>query len=575
MQKLILDRRFWLFPVLGWTLLVSLSLYWNLNEANKHSNETVYERARFIFEMVSSMHLWNARHGGVYAAVDEQNLPTPYQEGRDLTTPSGRKLTLVNSVHMTGQLADIIHERHDLSLHLTSLNPLNPNNAANPWESAALERFEQDRTLTDWGSFSGVGEEREFRFIAPLVTEKVCLKCHEEQGYQEGDIRGGLSVTFPAGPLLASNMEQEYHFELIHLAIWMILTLLTLFGLGRHRQQLLQLQGVLAQQEKKVEERTAQLQQEVFAREAAEERMSLFIEASGEGLLVVDNLLRCTLSNPAARQILGYDREAQLLGRHIHDFLCPHKGRPPTTSISDCEGCRIRYSLEQATSLHDDMVSFMHSAGHIISVDMRCAPIEVEGHILGSVITFSDITDRKEQEEVSWRLANTDSLTGLINRHHFLGCLEQTFSEAERYERSFALLFIDLDGFKAVNDQFGHDVGDELLREGARRLLRSVRASDMVARLGGDEFTIIMPNIVELEEVEVLTRRLIGWLAEPFNIKGQQVTISASVGIAAYPYNGSDTDSLLNHADEAMYTAKSSGKNTFCWYQEEFCRQEA
>lgn len=577
LQRMILDRRFWLFPLLGWTLLVSLSLFWNLNAAKEHSNETVYERARFIFEMVSSMHLWNARQGGVYAAVEEQNAPHPYLQldGRDLTTPSGRKLTLVNSAHMTRQLADIIRERHDLSIHLTSLHPLNPNNAANTWEAHALGQFEQDRQLNEWGSFSGTGEEREFRFIAPVVTERSCLRCHDEQGYKVGDIRGGISVTFPAGPLLASNMVQENHFELIHLGIWLLLILLTLFGLDRHRKQLLTLQGVLARQENMVEERTAQLQQEVFAREAAEERMRLFINATGEGLLVVDKLLRCTLCNPAAVKMLGYDREAQLLGRNFHDFICPHKGSPSTISASVCERCHIRFALEQAAPIHDDMVKFKHSCGHIISVDMHCAPIEVEGHIVGSVITFSDITERKEQEAVSWHLANTDSLTGLLNRHHFHSRLEHIFAEAERYERSFALLFIDLDGFKAVNDRLGHDAGDELLREGARRLLKTVRSSDIVARLGGDEFTIIMPDIVELEEVEALTYRLNSWLAEPFTIKGQQVTISASVGIAAYPYNGSDSGSLLNHADEAMYTAKMTGKNTFFWYQEPFCQHQA
>ncbi len=573
MQKLILNRRFWLLPIVGWTILVLTSLVWSLSEADKHSREIVHERARFIFEMVSSMRLWNARHGGIYALVDEQNPPNPHLEveERDLTTPSGRKLTMVNPAYMTRQLSEIIKERSDLLIHITSLKPINPNNKANEWEAEALNQFELNWEMNEWSDFHGEGEQREYRFIAPLVTKKPCLKCHEKQGYVVGDIRGGISVTFPPGPLLATEKEHEVNYGVIHFMIWLLLTSLTLFGLSRHREQLLQLQGVMAHQEKLVEERTAQLQHEVFDREAAEERLQCFIEASAEGMLVFDTKMRCTLSNPAALKILGYEKESQLRGRSIHDFLCPNKGEPEQSDGNGCDECHIRLTLEHAKPFRNDDAHFLHADGHTIPVEMHSSPIVVDEHTLGTVVTFADITERKEKEALAWRLAHTDSLTGLINRHHFHSRLEQTLIESERYARCFALLFIDLDGFKAVNDQLGHDAGDELLRVCARRLLECLRESDTVARLGGDEFTIILPEIETEQEVSALTSRVIERVAEPYLIKGQQALISASIGIALYPKHGCDGDRLLNVADKAMYRAKEAGKNTYLIFDDGRC----
>lgn len=692
MQKLVLDRRYWLFPLAMWSLLVTVSLLWNANEADTHSREIVHERASFIFELISSMRLWNASHGGVYALIDPQNPPNPHLEvaERDITTPSGRPLTLINPAYMTRQLAEIIRERNSVLIRMTSLKPINPDNAPVPWEADALRRFEQEWELKEWSAFSGEGEGREFRYIAPLVTRKPCLKCHEKQGYQMGDIRGGISITFPSGPLLASQVEVAHSFWAIHLGVWLMLVVLTLFGLSRHRRQLLRLQAMMAAQDELVERRTDQLQQEVFAREATEEKLQRYIASSGEGMLVVDQRLNCTLCNPSALQILGYKEQHQVLGRHIHDFLCPHTEAQRHVSGAHCEACTIRKTLHAGELIHDDESHFRRADGHTIPVELRSSPITLEGTVLGLVITFSDIsvrkrremelrklsmavehspaavmiTDvnghieyvnrqflqgsgfmssevlgrtpalmssgmtprdtydalwmnikagrnwqgellnrkksgeliwesvsispindchgnvsnfvaikeeinaRKEREEVIWRQANLDSLTGLFNRRCFMNRLELLVSEAGRYERCFALLFIDLDGFKTVNDTLGHDGGDELLKDAARRLEGSLRDSDIIARLGGDEFTILMPDLEQLAAAEVLSEKLLTLLADVFQIKGQAAHVSASIGIAAYPDHGCDSTTLLNQADAAMYRAKRAGKNRFCWPQE-------
>lgn len=164
------------------------------------------------------------------------------------------------------------------------------------------------------------------------------------------------------------------------------------------------------------------------------------------------------------------------------------------------------------------------------------------------------------------QLANYDKLTGLPNRTLFLDRLEQLRQQAWRANSYFALLFIDLDGFKAVNDELGHDAGDELLVEVARRLADRVRTSDTVARLGGDEFTVILSLLRQPTDASRLAESLIGQLEEPFAIKGRPVQISASIGISIFPHDGSTSETLLTKADRAMYLVKNSGKNGYQFF---------
>jgi diguanylate cyclase (GGDEF)-like protein len=180
-----------------------------------------------------------------------------------------------------------------------------------------------------------------------------------------------------------------------------------------------------------------------------------------------------------------------------------------------------------------------------------------------SWIIAKAIVRRKVHQIELYHSANYDKLTNLPNRSMFMDRLNQVLKESKRYERKFALLFIDLDGFKAVNDTLGHDAGDELLIEVANRLQTGVRESDTVARLGGDEFTIIFSMINSLTDAELGAQKIIENLSAPFNIKGQDTKIGASIGVSVYPDNGDDVELLLKKSDSAMYLAKKEGKNTY------------
>lgn len=195
------------------------------------------------------------------------------------------------------------------------------------------------------------------------------------------------------------------------------------------------------------------------------------------------------------------------------------------------------------------------------------APVlDEHGNTEAIVCISRDITEQALAEEKIWHNAHHDPLTGLPNRRLFLDRLEQEVKRANRSSLPLSILFMDLDGFKEVNDSLGHEAGDRLLSDVAERLTDCVREGDTVARLGGDEFTVILTGAKEREDVERVAQTIIDALAMPFHIAQQSVQISVSIGITLYPQDASSPDALLEAADQAMYQAKKSDSNRMCFY---------
>lgn len=190
----------------------------------------------------------------------------------------------------------------------------------------------------------------------------------------------------------------------------------------------------------------------------------------------------------------------------------------------------------------------------------------VEALCYGAII--SDVTQRKLDEERILYQANYDQLTGLPNRALFLDRLSQSIATTRRAQKKLGLMFIDLDGFKLVNDTLGHDMGDLLLKEAAARLQECVRSGDTVARLGGDEFTVIMPNLDESQMSEVVAGRILESLATPFDLDGKEAFVSGSMGITIFPDDAERVHELVKNADSAMYLAKEKGKAGYQFYTE-------
>jgi len=181
------------------------------------------------------------------------------------------------------------------------------------------------------------------------------------------------------------------------------------------------------------------------------------------------------------------------------------------------------------------------------------------------VAIFSDVTEKKQADEIIWKQANYDQLTQLPNRRLFKDRLEQGIRACQRNSGKLALLFIDLDKFKQINDTLGHEVGDLLLVQASERLAGSMRESDTLARMGGDEFNAILPGVSAPEDAERVAASIVESMARPFDLNGIMVEISASVGIALYPSDAQDVGQLLIQADKAMYAAKSKGRNRYSY----------
>lgn len=194
---------------------------------------------------------------------------------------------------------------------------------------------------------------------------------------------------------------------------------------------------------------------------------------------------------------------------------------------------------------------------------------QANGEVHNYVAVMSDLTARKDAEERIEHQATHDPLTGLPNRVLFLDRLANACSRATRDHEETALLLLDLDRFKLINDSMGHDAGDQLLRETAGRLLGCVRETDTVARIGGDEFTVVVQNLKETKDVEVVAKKILKELSEPFQIGAAEPTfISASIGIAAAPNDATTPDSLMKYADMAMYQAKDEGRNNYRFFSD-------
>lgn len=233
----------WWLLIVFWAGVATLSYTWHLRDLEKYANEMAVLRGRMVFSIIETTRLWAARHGGVYAPETELTPSNPYLEvpEKDIVTPSGQRLTRINPAYMTRQLAELMAEQEGLRIHITSLKPIRPANAADDWERGALLGFEQGEM--ERISIIGAGSEGKFRYMAPLAVKKPCLTCHEKQGYKLGDVRGGISVSFPASYIYGIVDVQKRGYLLIHLAAFALISLLAWVSLRAIRAHVLALEA--------------------------------------------------------------------------------------------------------------------------------------------------------------------------------------------------------------------------------------------------------------------------------------------------------------------------------------------
>ncbi|MGE4062030.1 MAG: diguanylate cyclase [Rhodospirillaceae bacterium] len=279
---------------------------------------------------------------------------------------------------------------------------------------------------------------------------------------------------------------------------------------------------------------------------------------SPEGLIAADAKGRVTKCNPAYRRLTNLE-ESEIVGKPLAAVL--NAGAQANDGIMPFEDGAEDAQWEQWCKSKNGR----RYAARISVSAVRDAAGVVQQYIA----IVSDVTQRKLDEEKIIYQANYDQLTGLPNRTLFMDRLTRRVLEGKRAKTSVGLMFIDLDGFKAINDTMGHDAGDMLLKSTARRLEKCVREADTVARLGGDEFTVIMPLIDNFDAAAIVASRIIKSLTEPFDLSGREGRISASIGISLLPAQAATAGQLLHNADVAMYFAKRQGKANYQLYRPE------
>jgi diguanylate cyclase (GGDEF)-like protein/PAS domain S-box-containing protein len=288
----------------------------------------------------------------------------------------------------------------------------------------------------------------------------------------------------------------------------------------------------------------------------SEERYRRLVELSPDGIAIhIEG--EFVFVNPAGEKLLGASKSEQLLGQSLLDFI--------HSDHSDMVTNRVKDLQKEATILPWTEEKLIRVDGTEINVEMAGVPFRYKGKQAEQVI-FRDITERKLAEERLEYLALYDSLTGLHSRNSFFDHLGRLLAQAKRYHRILALLFLDLDRFKLVNDTLGHDMGDMLLKEVANRLKDCLRASDVPARMGGDEFSVILAEIANAQDASIIAGRIIASLNKPFRIEDNECSIGVSVGISQYPADSNDPETLLKNADSAMYNAKKLGGDNFQFF---------
>lgn len=287
---------------------------------------------------------------------------------------------------------------------------------------------------------------------------------------------------------------------------------------------------------------------------ATRDELQAIFDSAGAGIVVVDEEMQVVTFNSYSQWAL-FTGERQVVGRNLRSLICGHEQ----------EECILDQIM--ATQRRVEQSDFVHDGRHYHLVG---TPLKTkDGRIHRMVLLYTDITERRAAAEEIERLAFFDSLTGLPNRVLLKDRLTQLLTRAGRYNEMVAILFIDLDRFKEVNDTLGHSVGDQLLQVVSERLNICLRSCDSVARLGGDEFVVLLPGITERDCVGEIADKLLKELSRPVELDGREVFTSGSIGISLWPFDGDSVGTLFKNADTAMYFAKEQGRNTYRFYTPE------
>jgi diguanylate cyclase (GGDEF)-like protein/PAS domain S-box-containing protein len=294
-------------------------------------------------------------------------------------------------------------------------------------------------------------------------------------------------------------------------------------------------------------------------------QLAQVVEQTNDAFILFDSGFKVVFANDALKDITGFDK-SEVENATITDFT-----NQLNINLLDIQNELVIMHENMRNNFTKDIL-LTRQDGHTINVEMRLESIiDEETENQSYLFVLSNITSRKDMEQALHQLAFYDKLTGLPNRRMFMDYLQNIIKQSERHDKCFALFFMDLDNFKNINDSMGHEAGDQLLIQISQKLKEIFRGVDLVTRLGGDEFTVIIEYIKAPGHIDIgnLAAKAVKQLSsQPVVLNGRALTISTSLGIAKYPENGLDSETLVKNADTAMYAAKKAGKNNYAFYTE-------
>ena len=524
--------------VVLWTVVVILSLSWSIIQTERQTLQLAEVEAKSNLKRDLAFRRWATSRGGIYVRVTNTTRPNPYLShiaNRDVVMNGGGMLTLYNPATMLRDIKKEQNELYGTLARITGEQYLNPINAPDEWEKKALSIIKQ--TGQDYSEVTAIDGRPYLRMIQPMMMEEGCMKCHAWTGIQVGDMRGATDIAIPLEQYQAISQQTRLALAGTHGGIWLL-------GMG--------VIGFISR-------RSNRHTDELHRHQAVLNKFKQAVEQSASGVVITNAHGEIEYINNKFCEVNGY-RPEEVLGRN------PRLLKSGETDAAVYED--MWKSLAQGKEWRGEFKNRKKSGEIYWCLESISPIVDKTGAVTHYVAVIEDISDRKFAEATIRQLALYDPLTELANRRLLRERLDQTIAWSARAGKRVALLYLDLDRFKAVNDTLGHHVGDALLKAVARRFDMSLRNSDTLARLGGDEFAVVLGDIDRDEDAETVAEKLLDAVREPFVVEGRELYITVSIGISIYPSDTDNIDTLLRNADVAMYHAKECGKNRYRFFGE-------
>ena len=568
-------------------VVVSLVSYWAIHDA---VNKTIENQALSVAEIV-------AKQATTARSVYSNNVVKKLQEdgaGAHLEYASNPGYVPIPAqfLKMVGikaaNDADYLYKYKPVSKwNLQATQGINDPFLKWAWPRLEAQDQEDPQVPIKWQSisrFEGEGNDRVLRYLyADPAAQMSCVSCHNsyemtpeikarrvqnglifEKQWKQHQLMGALSVTIPLAKVafIADEQIQETTILIFTILISSFVAVIIFSSrLIKQERDLVSAENDLLSSEEKRRDADKLLKAKQNVERAFSE-LSTYMQGINQhamvsvtdanGIIVEVNDKFCRTSGYTKQELTGKNHSILNSGTHSDSFF------------------KEMWKTIQSGEVWTGEICNKSKLGGLSWLDTSIVPLKDDhGNVVQYISIRIDITERKKTEERMVHMGTHDGLTGLPNRVLLLDRIKQALAHDVRYDTHAAVLFIDLDQFKIINDSLGHDIGDLLLIEVATRLLSCVRDEDTVARQGGDEFIILLPDIPEADHADIVGSTILESIIQPYNVRGHELHISASIGISVFPEDSRDVNTLMKNSDTAMYRAKESGRNNCQRFKEE------